>query len=118
MTEDGSCGDRERQRSTVDDGAGPQQQKRGDQFDDAAPDPAPRLGIESSEDVNRLLGSAELEEQRLQHDDGSDDPESPACDGECFGLFHDRQFPSGLELFQYSDRVEERVAPGTGPHGR
>ena len=44
-------------------------------------DPAPGLGADGPEDVDRLLGPGELEEERLQQDAGHDQLQQPADDG-------------------------------------
>lgn len=62
---------------------GDKQQDRRDEFDDSAPDPAERLRPYLGENVNRLFGTGELEEQRLHKDDGREAP-TDLIDG-----FHD-----------------------------
>ena len=59
-----------------------EQEDSGNQFDDAGADAAPRLEPPtprtSREDVDRLFGRGELEEQRLQQDAGHDQLQQPA----------------------------------------
>ena len=58
-----------------------EQQQRRDQLDHARTNPSPRLGVNRGEDVDRLLGRCELEEQRLEQDDGDRDLGDPGDGG-------------------------------------
>ena len=87
---------------------GDQQEDRGYELDDAGTNAAPGFHTQFRKNVHRFLRGAEFEEERLQQDDGRQDPEDPKKLNSVFAEHNGRIYPGmvlSIEFFPIGIRL-------------